>query len=326
LTEKILPPTTIGVDLGGTKVAAAILDREGDILSSHRYPTNSEKGYDNVVEDLVGCITELLQQEKYNPKALGIGIAGQIDVNGMVRSAPNLNWCDVPLKTRLEEELGLPVIVTNDVRAATLGEWEHGSGKGVNDLVVLFVGTGIGGGVITSGRLVRGCTNTAGELGHITIVVDGRNCHCPKRGCMEAYGGGWAIAERAQDAVCSDSSAGKALLEIAGHVEQITAATVSKAYHDGDKLALNIVKETSRYIAAGVSSIVNAFNPCLIVLGGGVIEGIPELIQMIEEQTKKEALKPAIENLRFTKASLGGKAGVVGAATLAQHQLTGTIS
>ncbi|OGD53039.1 hypothetical protein A3K80_02665 [Candidatus Bathyarchaeota archaeon RBG_13_38_9] len=322
----MLPPTTIGVDLGGTKVAAAILDGEGDILSSHKYPTNSEKGSDSVVEDLVGCITKLLQQEKYNPKALGIGVAGQIDVNGMVRSAPNLNWRDVPLKTRLEEELGLPVIVTNDVRAATLGEWEYGSGKGVNDLVVLFVGTGIGGGVITSGRLLRGCTNTAGELGHITIVVDGRNCHCSKRGCMEAYGGGWAIAERAQDAVCSDSSAGKALLEIAGHVKQITAATVSKAYHDGDQLALNLVKETSHYIAAGVSSIVNAFNPCLIVFGGGVIEGIPELIQMIEEQTKKEALKPAIENLRFTKASLGGKAGVVGAAALAQHQLTGTIS
>jgi glucokinase len=325
LTES-LPPTTIGVDLGGTKVAAAILDGEGNILSSHKYPTNSEKGYDNVIEDLVRCITESLQKEKYNPKALGIGVAGQIDVKGTVRSAPNLNWRDVPLKIRLEETLGLPVIVTNDVRAATLGEWEYGSGKGVNDLVVLFVGTGIGGGVITNGRLLTGCTNTAGELGHITVVVEGRKCHCSKRGCMEAYGGGWAIAERAQDAVCNDTSAGKVILEIAGHAEQITAATVSKAYHDGDKLALNIVKETSCYISAGVSSIVNAFNPCLIVLGGGVIEGIPELIQMIETQTKKEALKPAIENLRFTQASLGGKAGVVGAAALAQYTLNGTIS
>jgi glucokinase len=318
LTEKILPPTTIGVDLGGTKVAAAILDGEGNILSSHKYPTNSEKGSDSVVADLVGWINERLQKEKYNPKALGIGVAGQIDVNGTVRSAPNLNWRDVPLKTRLEEKLGLPVIVTNDVRAATLGEWEYGSGKGVNDLVVLFVGTGIGGGVITNGRLLTGCTNTAGELGHITIIVDGRICHCPKRGCMEAYGGGWAIAERAQEAVRNDSSAGKA--------EQITAATVSKAYHNGDKLALNLVMETSHYIATGVSSIVNAFNPCLIVLGGGVIEGIPELIQMIEKQTKKEALKPAIEKLRFTKASLGGKAGVVGAAALARHKLNEIIS
>ncbi len=105
MTEKILPPTTIGVDLGGTKVAAAILDGQGNILSSHKYPTNSEKGSDSVVEDLVGCITERLRKEKYNPKALGIGVAGQIDVNGMVRSAPNLNWRDVPLKTRLEEKL-----------------------------------------------------------------------------------------------------------------------------------------------------------------------------------------------------------------------------
>ncbi|WP_455282780.1 ROK family protein [[Eubacterium] cellulosolvens] len=326
MTEKILPPTTVGVDLGGTKVATAILDREGHILSSHKYPTDSEKGSDSVVEDLVGCITERLRKDEYDPKALGIGVAGQIDVDGVVRSAPNLNWRDVPLKTKLEEKLGLPVIVTNDVRAATLGEWEYGSGKNINDLVLLFVGTGIGGGVITNGRLLTGCSNIAGELGHITIVVEGRKCHCPKRGCMEAYGGGWAIAERAQEAVRNDSSAGKALLEIAVNAEQITAATVSKAYHNGDKLASNLVIETSRYIAAGVSSIVNAFNPCLIVLGGGVIEGIPELIQMIEEQTKKEALKPAIENLRFTKASLGGKAGVVGAAALAQHKINGTIS
>ncbi|WP_455279413.1 ROK family protein [[Eubacterium] cellulosolvens] len=326
MTEKFLLPVTIGVDLGGTKVAAAILDGEGKILSSHKYPTNSEKGSDSVIEDLVLCINEGLQKEQYNPKALGIGVAGQIDFDGIVRSAPNLNWWNVPLKTRLEEKLGLPVIVTNDVRAATFGEWKYGSGKGVTDLIVLFVGTGIGGGVINNGRLLTGCTNTGGELGHITIVVDGRNCHCPKRGCMEAYGGGWAIAEIAQEAVRNDSSSGKTLLEIAGSVEQITAETVSKAYHDGDKLSLNLVKETSRYIAAGVSSIVNAFNPCIIVFGGGVIEGIAELIQMIEEQTKKEALKPAIENLRFIKSSLGGKAGVVGAAALAQRQLTGTIS
>ena len=323
---KILTSTTIGVDLGGTKVVAAILDMEGNILSSHKYPTNSEKGSDSAIEDLVSCINEPLRKDEYKPKAMGIGVAGQIDLNGTVRSAPNLNWHDVPLKTRLEEKLGLPVIVTNDVRAATLGEWKYGSGKGVNDLVVLFVGTGIGGGVINHGQLLTGCTNTAGELGHITILVEGRKCHCTKKGCMEAYGGGWAIAERAQEAVYNDSSAGKTLLEIAGHTEKITAATVSKAYHNGDKLALNLVKETSRYIAAGVSSIVNAFNPCLIVLGGGVIEGIPELIQMIEEQTKKEALKPAIENLRFTKASLGEKAAVVGAAALAQHNLNGTIS
>jgi glucokinase len=325
LTEKSLSSKTIGVDLGGTKVAAAILDGEGNILSEHKYPTDSEKGPDSVIEDLVGCINENLRKEKYNPKALGVGVAAQIDVYGMVRSAPNLNWHNVHLKAKLEDKLGLPVIVTNDVRAATLGEWEYGAGRGFTDLVVLFVGTGIGGGVITSSRLLTGCTNTAGELGHITIVVDGRNCHCSKRGCMEAYGGGWAIAERAQEAVRKDSSAGKTLLEIAGHTEQITAATVSEAYHNGNQLALNIVKETSRYIAAGVSSIVNAFNPCLIVFGGGVIEGIPELIQMIEKETKKEAFKVAIENLKFTKASLGGKAGVIGAAALARHQLNGTI-
>ena len=253
---------------------------------------------------------------------LGIGVAGQVDkVTGTVRFSPNLDWHNVPLRARLEEALGLPVVVNNDVRAATWGEWQHGAGQGVNDLVCLFVGTGIGGGIVSSGCLLEGCHNSAGELGHITIVASGRHCRCPNQGCLEAYAGGWAIAERAQEAVHADPKAGQTLVTLAGGIQHISAATVSRAYTDGDSLARRLVEETAQYLAAGVVGIVNAFNPCLLILGGGVIQGLPEYIPLIERSVRANALETAVEHLRIVTAALGNKAGVIGAADLARSKI-----
>ena len=216
------------------------------------------------------------------------------------------------------------MLVTNDVRAATWGEWLYGSGRGVEDLAVLFVGTGVGGGVISGGNVISGCTNSGGELGHITIVSDGRKCHCPNRGCLEAYVGGWAIAERAQEAIRTLSNEGRRLLSLAGSIKQVTAVTVSQSYREGDLVARMLVEETGRYLAAGVVSIVNAFNPCLVILGGGVVEGIPELIQIVKDIVPTMALEAAVEKLQIVKASLGADAGAIGAATLAQKLVTKT--
>ncbi|MFQ5987783.1 MAG: ROK family protein, partial [Dehalococcoidia bacterium] len=193
------------------------------------------------------------------------------------------------------------------------------------DLVVLFVGTGIGGGVVSGGRILEGCNNTLGELGHVTLVADGRKCRCPNLGCLEAYAGGWAIAERAREAVSANPGEGEALMSLAGNVGNITAATVSQASRQNDPLAKRLVEETGQYLGAGVVGIVNAFNPCLLVLGGGVIEGLPELINMVEEVTRKCALKPNLEKLKIVKAALGGKAGVIGAAALARNKVGGTL-
>ena len=215
----------------------------------------------------------------------------------------------------------MPVVVTNDVNAAMWGEWSFGSGKGVDDLVVLFVGTGVGGGVVSGGQILTGCNNTAGELGHITLVDGGRSCHCPNKGCLEAYIGGWAIAERAQEAVRTDPEEGKYLISLAGNVEEISAKIVSQAYRRGDTLAEKLIEETGQYLAAGMVSIVNAFNPCLVVLGGGVIEGVPELVPIVDTIVRKRALKASVEKLKIVKAALGGKAGVVGAAALAQTKI-----
>ena len=188
-------------------------------------------------------------------------------------------------------------------------------------MVCLFVGTGIGGGIVSGGQLLEGCSNTVGELGHLTIITGGRNCRCPNQGCLEAYAGGWAIAERAQEAVRAHPGDGKRLVALAGRIQDISAATVTQAYSDGDPLAHRLVEETTQYLASGVVSIINAINPCLLVLGGGVIQGLPEFVPMIENTVRVSALEAAVEGLRIVTAALGDKAGVIGAAALARSQI-----
>jgi len=312
---------TLGVDLGGTKIETALVDAAGRIVASQRRPTQPEKGPDAVIADIVACVETCLGEAGKATQSLGVGVAGQLDRTGTLRFSPNLGWRNVSLKVKLEDALDILVVIDNDVRAATRGEWRHGAGQGVNDLVCLFVGTGIGGGVVSGGRILEGCSNTAGELGHMTIVADGRRCHCPNRGCLEAYAGGWAIAERAQEAVGADLQAGQRLVALAGDIKQISAATVSQACSDGDPLARHLVEETAQYLAAGVVGIINAFNPCLLVLGGGVIQGRPEYVSEVERVVRENALQAAVQGLRIVMAALGDKAGVIGAAALARDKI-----
>ncbi len=316
--EKRNKSLTLGVDIGGTKINVGLVDAAGRLLFLHRSEFPASKEPERVINDISAGIQVCFSKTGQKATALGVGVAGQVDKKGLVRGSQNLGWRKVPLKKMLEKQLGLPAAVINDVNAATLGEWQFGSGKGVSDLAVLFVGTGVGGGIITDGKLLSGCNNSGGELGHITIVSDGRKCHCPGKGCLEAYVGGWAIAERARETIRTLSTEGKRLLTMAGNIQQVTAVTVSQGYREGDLLARLMVEETGRYLAAGVVSIVNAFNPCLVVLGGGVIEGIPELIPIVNEITRKNALEANVEKLKIVKAALGGNAGVIGAAALAQ--------
>lgn len=309
---------TLGVDLGGTKLNIGLVDRRGHLLFSHKSMIHASKEPERVITDILAVIDKIHIKTGQEAKALGVGVAAQVDQKGVVRGSQNLGWRNVPLKKKLENEVGLPVTVINDVNAATLGEWRYGSGKGTNNLAVLFVGTGVGGGIITGGKLLSGCTNSGGELGHITIVYDGRKCHCPNKGCLEAYVGGWAIAERAQEAIRTTPKEGNHLLSLAGKISKVTAATVSQAYREGDLLARKLVEGTGLYLAAGVVSIINIFNPCILVLGGGVIEGIPDLVRIVDEFIQNRALEYSVERLKIVKAALGSDAGVIGAAALAQ--------
>jgi len=201
-------------------------------------------------------------------------VAGQVDPrSGAVRFSPNLGWRDEPFGEDLRRALGVPVVVTNDVRAATWGEWLHGAGKGIDDLVCLFVGTGVGGGVVSGGRVLVGCTNTAGELGHLAVALQGPPCRCGNRGCLEALAGGWAIAQRAKRGSPPTLRRLFPAREGRGAAGEVSAAVVAQGQEAGDPLARQIIDEAVEALVAGMVSLVNAFNPCRFILGGGSSKG-----------------------------------------------------
>jgi glucokinase len=266
-------------------------------------------------------VKKLVEDAGSAPLGVGVGVAGQVGPDdGSIKFAPNLGWQDEPFRDDLKKALATPVLVTNDVRAATWGEWLYGAGQGCSDLILLFVGTGIGGGVVSGGRVLTGCSNTAGELGHMTIDLNGPSCRCGNRGCMEALAGGWAIAQQAREWVTSDPESGAFLLKrVEGRLEEITTKIVAEAGKAGDPLALVLWDKVARALTAGAVSLIHAFNPCRMIFGGGVIEGYPWLVKKVAEGVEERALLPAREGLQIGRAKLRGQAAVVGAAALAMH-------
>ncbi len=311
--------TAIGVDLGGTKIEVALVDSQGRVKKRVRQPTEAEKGYTAVKERIITAVRQVLDETGSRPRGVGLGIAGQVEYEtGVVLFAPNLRWRNEPLLSNLSDPLRLPVAITNDVRAACWGEWLFGAGRGTDDLVAVFVGTGIGGGVISGGRMLNGCSNTFGEIGHMPVDFDGPRCHCGSRGCLEAVAGGWAIAQQAQEAAGSSPQDAQALLRLAGgRREAITAGMVIQALGEEDPISKKIMDRAAEALIAASIGIVNALNPCRLILGGGVVEGYPKLIELIQEGVGRRSLGAATERLKVLKAELGGAAGVVGAAALA---------
>ncbi len=312
---------TIGVDLGGTKILTALVGPDGSVISRDRRATDVDGGFDAVVAQIADAVQGLVDGAEGPVDGVGVGVAGQVRANdGVVTRAPNLDWDDAPLRSALEDALDRRVSVLNDVRAAAWGEWKHGAGRGSDDVTVVFVGTGVGGSVVSGGRVLTGATNMAGELGHLTVVAHGRECRCGNRGCLEAYAGGWAIAERAREAVAASPEEGAGLVARAGGMQAITAETVHDAMADGDPLAIRLVDETAGYLAAGLVGVINAFNPGTLVLGGGIVEHAPLYVDRVREHVIERALPAGARELRVVRAELGGRAGAVGAATFARTQ------
>jgi len=310
----------IGVDLGATKIEVALINFQGFIKDRLRIPTEIHEGYNSVINRIASSIDKLRGQ---NPgiasSAIGVGVAGQVEKNtGLVSYAPNLEWHRVNIQEALSEKVNIPIVVCNDVRAATWGEWLYGAGKGCNHLVCVFVGTGIGGGIVSSGQMLEGFNNTAGEIGHITLDINGAQCHCGNRGCFEALASGWAIERDARMAVKEDRNAGKKLLEISGgETVNITAKAVADAALQSDPLSKLLINNITTALIAGSISIVNTLGPHRLIFGGGVIEGIPGLIGKIEKGVKKYALGTAASRLEVLPASLHEDSVVVGAAVFA---------
>jgi glucokinase len=311
----------IGIDLGGTKTDVGFVESGGHIRRRLRRSTHVKGGPGLIKAEIVATVHELLDPTSSAPVGVGVGLAGQIDPReGIVRFSPNLGWRDIPFQRDLSQALGLPVVITNDVRAITWGEWLHGAGQGCNDLICLFVGTGIGGGVISGGKILSGSTNAAGEMGHLIIDWNGPSCTCGNRGCLEALAGGWAIARQAQEVVSRDPSAGSLLLEmVRGKQESITAETVARAAQRGDPLARQLIDRVAEALIAGSVSLVHAFNPSRFILGGGVIEGLPELVDRVAEGIFQRAFAASAQGLQVLPSKLKENAGIVGAAMLAIH-------
>ena len=305
----------LGIDLGATKVVSALLGRDGAIVRHSGRHLHSNDGPDGVIRALVRSAETCLEGDaSLRPRAAGVAVAAQVDPRtGTVIHAPNLGWRDVPLARRVSKELGdIPVVVLNDARAATLAEWRFGAGRGVSDLFCMFLGTGVGGSAVVGDRLLEGGTHALGEVGHITIVVGGRKCHCPNRGCLEAYVGGWAIAERAQEAGTDPTPSPAPRWSRAPVRSGPSPRRRSFKSTGRDVLAGRLVRETERFLADGAVSVVNAFNPSVFVLGGGLVAGMPEFVPVVEAAIRVRCQPPAAM-ARVLVASFGENAPLVGA-------------
>jgi glucokinase len=307
--------TYIGIDLGGTKTQISLLIKD-EIFESFLFPTEIEKGADAIIATLIEHIEVLKKKTKTPIQGIGIGIAGQVDKDGMVIFGTNLNWKNIPLKSILESKTKTPVAITNDVRAATWGEWLLGAGRGYQDIVCVFMGTGIGGGLVANGQVLNGCNNSAGEIGHMVVKMHGDLCSCGNHGCLETIASGWAIAKKAKKNI---STSPYLLEKMKANHNILDAKMVVEAFHQQDSLSINIINEAIETLSIGCVNLVNVLGPQVLILGGGVLSGLPEMTQIIWDKIKKQALQAATQKLVVKTNGLGKNAGVTGAALFAKY-------
>lgn len=323
----------IGLDLGGTNIVAGVLTEDGsETLSLRSGPTHAEEGADAVVDRIVSMIENVIAETIGSTGArrgdflgVGVGAPGPLDrENGIVITTPNLGWTNFPLRDVIAQRVGLEATLDNDANCATLGEWWLGAARGGRNVVGMTIGTGIGGGLILDGKLYHGASDVAGEIGHTTIDITGRRCKCGNYGCLEAYASGPSIAERAREALGSDTDS---LLHrmVEGRLERLTAATVYDAAKQGDEVALDVVRETARFLGAGIANLLNIFNPDVVVIAGGVTQAGEPLFEPLRKEVRKRAFRPAVEACRIVPGTLPGSAGVVGAVATFKQQVLGNL-
>jgi glucokinase len=308
---------TLGIDVGGTKTELVLVAADGRAVRRRRIPTAPRRGAGALIADVARVARDTFAEWFDEVRAVGVSVAGQVRTDGVLLGAPNLGWTDVPLRADVERALERPVVVANDVRAAAWAEWRAGAGRGADDLIVLFLGTGVGGAAVSGGRMLEGSNNLLGEFGHATLVAGGRQCHCRNQGCLEAYVGGWAIAELAREAVAADPAAGATLVRLAGAPDAIVAETVAAAQELRDPLAGRLVAEAGARLGAAAVGLVNSWNPARLILGGGIIEGFPELVDAAAHAVGARAL-PGAAGAQVLPAALGNHAPGIGAAALAR--------
>ena len=314
----------LAIDLGGTKIFTAIISDKGQAIAVERCTTMASEGTRSVIDRLLSAAGQILDLNNIEPSQLdsiAVAAAGAIDSDrGVVTLSPNLpGWSDIPLADIIHDKYRVDTFLLNDASAAALGEHRLGVGRGTDNLILLTLGTGIGGGIIINGELYSGSNGSAGEIGHMTIDVNGPRCACGCTGCLEVFASGTAM-ERDTISRISHGERSSLVEAVEGKIEDITAEKIGVAAQDGDSLALDVIHRAATYLGAGMVNLVNIFNPDMIVVGGGV-SGLGDLLLEPARQVVKERAFPiAVQTARIVTAQLGEEAGVYGAAIFARGQ------
>ncbi|MBL0939622.1 MAG: ROK family protein [Gemmatimonadaceae bacterium] len=321
----------IGVDLGGTNIVVSAMSLDGTrLFGEQSAPTLAAEGADAVVARMAKLVDEtivtVMREANVTRDAIlgvGLGAPGTVDrERGLVLVAPNLRWHEFPLVERMSALTGLPVKIDNDANCATYGEWWLGAARGGINVIGLTIGTGVGGGIIIDRQLYHGSSDAAGEIGHVTIDLTGRRCGCGNYGCLEAYASGSAIAGRAREALEHDETS-SLRARVNGDLAQITAALVYQAASEGDAVALEIVRDTAKFLGAGIANLLNIFNPDVVVIAGGVTQAGELLFAPLRTEVRRRAFKSVTDACRIVPGTLPGTAGVVGAVASFIAQTTG---
>ncbi|POX52924.1 glucokinase [Streptomyces sp. Ru71] len=309
---------TIGVDIGGTKIAAGVVDEEGNILSTFKVPTPTTP------EAIIDAIASAVEGARAGHEIVGVGIGAAGYVNrqrSTVYFAPNIDWRNEPLKEKVEARTGLPVVVENDANAAAWGEYKFGAGKGHRNVICITLGTGLGGGIIIGNKLRRGHFGVAAEFGHIRMVPDGLLCGCGSQGCWEQYASGRALVRYARQRANATPERAEILLGLGnGTPDGIEGKHISVAARQGDKVAVDSYRELARWVGAGLADLASLFDPSAFIVGGGLSDEGELVLDPIRKSYKRWLVggnwRPVAE---VRAAELGNKAGLVGAADLARE-------
>ncbi|MCX7669371.1 MAG: ROK family protein, partial [Anaerolineae bacterium] len=310
-------------DLGGTKILAAVFDAHHRVLVREKKSTKPELGADAVLLRVAECVNEALALSALAHASVigvGVGVPGMVDSRtGVVRVAPNLGWHEFPFGKRLSALLRIPVVVVNDVEAGTLAVQHFGAGRKLRDFVCMFIGTGIGGGIVLGGQPYRGSAGMGGEVGHMAVAPDaGPKCGCGNRGCLEAVASRAAIVRR----VIKELKKGRKSIVrdlCDGDTGRIRSRIIAEAYREGDKLVRDIVNEACEYLGIGAANLINVLNPQAIILGGGLIEALGnKMLPRIRKSAWRHVIGPTPERVRILDCGLGDDAGIMGAALAAR--------
>lgn len=310
---------SIGIDLGGTKILIALVNREtGEVVHHVKKKTKKDKGPKNIIRKMVEGIEELIEESSISfedIQSIGVGAAGQVDrENGILIGAPNLDCYDLNIREHLSSHFNLPIYLGNDVEIAAMGEMKFGAAKGYDDFVCIFVGTGVGSSIVKNGRIIHGATGTAGEIGHMIVDLNGRQCACGAHGCLEAYASRSAIEKRIEGALRKGRHS--LILDYLEGGKSISSSMIQKSIEREDELVIQCVNEASEYLSGGLASIINFINPKLVILGGGLIEAVDYFYKNTTKKARTKSLPVPATKIEFKKAALGDFSGVIGAAFL----------